>query len=130
MGSSVPSSYPSATYTSTSYSSPSYPTQVPSRELMAAQLKEKQAAEARKQENLRKAIDLKQMLDSLEKVNDEGRRASLLDSLCSVTDVLSLPEHPNPPGTKKGNLVVDLLKHQVVTHAQQLIWCFIHLLRV
>ena len=53
------------------------------------------------------------MLSNLEKVDDEGRRASLLDALCSVDDVLNLPVHPNPPGVASGDLVVDLLKHQV-----------------
>ncbi len=53
------------------------------------------------------------MLSSLEKVDDEGRRSSLLDTLCSTEDVLGLPEHPNPPGIASGELRVDLLKHQV-----------------
>lgn len=53
------------------------------------------------------------MLSNLEKVDDEGRRASLLDTLCSVDDILNLPVHPNPPGVASGDLVVDLLKHQV-----------------
>jgi hypothetical protein len=53
------------------------------------------------------------MLGNLEKVDDEGRRASLLDALCSVDDILKLPVHPNPPGVASGELVVNLLKHQV-----------------
>lgn len=69
----------------------------------------------RKQEDaLRKATELKQMLNSLEKVDDEGRRSSLLDTLCSKEDILNLPLHPNPPGLKNGDLQVDLLKHQVL----------------
>ena len=48
----------------------------------------------------------------MEKVDNEGRRTSLLDTLCSVEDALDLPEHPTPPG-KDGDLKVDLLKHQV-----------------
>lgn len=67
----------------------------------------------KQQENLRKTAELKQMIDGLEKVNDEARRGSLLDNLYSTEDVLSLPVHPDPPGIKKGNLKVDLLKHQV-----------------
>jgi SWI/SNF-related matrix-associated actin-dependent regulator of chromatin subfamily A3 len=67
----------------------------------------------KQQEALQKAAELKQMLSNLEKVDDEGRRTSLLDSLCSTGDILNLSVHPDPPGTKNGNLVVDLLKHQV-----------------
>jgi SWI/SNF-related matrix-associated actin-dependent regulator of chromatin subfamily A3 len=70
-------------------------------------------AAAKQQEALQKAMELKQMLNNLEKVDDEGRRSSLLDTLCSTEDVLNLPLHPDPPGIKNGNLVVDLLKHQV-----------------
>ena len=67
----------------------------------------------KQQEALQKAAELKQMLNNLEKVDDEGRRTSLLDTLCSKDDILNLPLHPNPPGIKNGDLVVDLLKHQV-----------------
>lgn len=68
----------------------------------------------KQQDAFRKAQELKQMLNNLEKVDDEGRRASLLDTLCSVDDVLSLPVHPSPPGIASGELKVDLLKHQVL----------------
>jgi SWI/SNF-related matrix-associated actin-dependent regulator of chromatin subfamily A3 len=69
---------------------------------------------ARKQlEALQKAAELRQMLNNLEKVDDEGRRSSMLDTLCSVDDVLNLPLHPSPPGILSGELTVDLLKHQV-----------------
>lgn len=64
------------------------------------------------QEALRKAAELSQMLNSLEKVDDEGRRASLLDTLCATEDVLSMPMHSTPPGISSGELTVDLLKHQ------------------
>jgi SWI/SNF-related matrix-associated actin-dependent regulator of chromatin subfamily A3 len=67
----------------------------------------------KQQEAFARAAELKQMLSNLEKVDDEGRRSSLLDTLCSTEDVLSLPEHPNPPGIASGELRVDLLKHQV-----------------
>ncbi|KAF7361792.1 DNA repair protein rad5 [Mycena venus] len=68
-------------------------------------------ANRKQQEALQKAADLKKMLSSLEHVDDEGRRSSLLDQLLSTDDILNLPVHPNPPG--KGNgLVVNLLKHQ------------------
>lgn len=69
---------------------------------------------ARKQkESLQKAAELKVMLNNLEKVDDESRRSSLLDTLCSVDDILELPLHPNPPGIENGQLKVNLLKHQV-----------------
>ncbi|KAK1224593.1 hypothetical protein PQX77_012488 [Marasmius sp. AFHP31] len=73
----------------------------------------------KQQEALRKAAELREMLNTLEKVNDEGRRASLLDSLCSVDDVLALPVHEDAPGPSKGDLTVELLKHQ----KQGLQWC-------
>jgi SWI/SNF-related matrix-associated actin-dependent regulator of chromatin subfamily A3 len=79
----------------------------------SAQSKAQQETIRKQQEALQKAAELKQMLSSLEKVDDEGRRASLLDTLCSVDDILKLPVHPNPPGVATGDLVVDLLKHQV-----------------
>jgi SWI/SNF-related matrix-associated actin-dependent regulator of chromatin subfamily A3 len=72
-------------------------------------------ANRKQQEALEKAADLKKMLGSLEHVDDEERRSSLLDQLLSTDDILNLPVHPNPPG--KGNgLVVDLLKHQVCSN--------------
>jgi hypothetical protein len=52
------------------------------------------------------------MLNNLEKVDDESRRTSLLDTLCSTEDVLNMPLHQNPPGRASGELRVDLLKHQ------------------
>ncbi|KAF8893981.1 SNF2 family N-terminal domain-containing protein [Infundibulicybe gibba] len=70
-------------------------------------------------EALQKAAELKQLLNNSEKINDGERRDSLLDSLCSVDDILALPTHPDPPGIKNGNLRVDLLKHQ----SQALQWC-------
>jgi hypothetical protein len=73
---------------------------------------QKEAA-VKQQEAFQKAAELKQMLNNLEKVDDDGRRSSLLDTLCSTDDILNLPLHPDPPGIKNGNLVVDLLKHQV-----------------
>lgn len=71
------------------------------------------AAQKKLAEGMKKAAELRQILDNLEKVNDEGRRANLLDQLLSTDDVLMLPEHPNPPGIDAGNLAVNLLKHQV-----------------
>ena len=67
----------------------------------------------KQQEDFTRTAELKQMLSTLEKVDDEGRRSSLLDTLCSTEDVLGLPEHPNPPGIASGELRVDLLRHQV-----------------
>jgi SWI/SNF-related matrix-associated actin-dependent regulator of chromatin subfamily A3 len=72
-----------------------------------------QEAAERQQDALQKAAELRQMLSTLEKVDDDGRRSSLLDTLCSKDDILNLPLHPNPPGLKNGDLRVDLLKHQV-----------------
>jgi SWI/SNF-related matrix-associated actin-dependent regulator of chromatin subfamily A3 len=74
-----------------------------------------QSAEAlrKQQEAFARAAELRQMLSNLEKVDDEGRRVSLLDTMCSTEDVLGLPEHPNPPGIASGELRVDLLRHQV-----------------
>ncbi|KAJ7594405.1 SNF2 family N-terminal domain-containing protein [Mycena floridula] len=77
------------------------------------------AAVKKQQEALAKAAELKQMLSGLEKVDDEGRRSSLLDTLCSTDDVLNLPVHPNPPGLENEQLLVDLMKHQ----KQGLLWC-------
>lgn len=75
---------------------------------------EAQQEEIRKQhEAFMRAAELKQMLNGLERVDDEDRRASLLDTLCPTVDILNLPVHPNPPGIASGELVVDLLKHQV-----------------
>jgi SWI/SNF-related matrix-associated actin-dependent regulator of chromatin subfamily A3 len=67
----------------------------------------------KQQEEFARAAELRQMLSNLEKVDDEGRRTSLLDTLCSTEDVFNLPEHPNPPGIASGELRVDLLRHQV-----------------
>ncbi|KAF9263265.1 hypothetical protein L218DRAFT_927698 [Marasmius fiardii PR-910] len=79
-----------------------------------------QTEKIRKQQDaLHKAAELRDMLNTLEKVNDEGRRSSLLDVLCRVDDVLVLPEPDDPPGLKKGNMMVDLMKHQ----KQGLQWC-------
>jgi hypothetical protein len=71
-----------------------------------------EAAQKKLAEDMRKSVELRQILNNLEKVNDEGRRANLLDQLLSTEDVLTLPEHPNPPGVDAGNLTVNLLKHQ------------------
>lgn len=80
----------------------------------AGQTHAQQEAARKQQEALQKAAELRQMLSTLEKVDDEGRRGSLLDTLCSTDDILNLPLHPNPPGIKNGDLKVDLLKHQVM----------------
>ena len=80
-----------------------------------------QEAIRKQQDNLRKAAELKQMLSNLEKVDDEGRRSSLLDTLCLNEDILNLPLHPNPPGLKNGNLQVDLLKHQVLSNFDHIV---------
>ncbi|KAI0298566.1 SNF2 family N-terminal domain-containing protein [Russula brevipes] len=83
-----------------------------------------QSSEAlrKQQEEFARAAELRQMLANLEKVDDEGRRGSLLDTLCSTEDILNLPEHPSPPGIASGELRVDLLKHQ----KQALQWAIEH----
>ncbi|EMD31673.1 hypothetical protein CERSUDRAFT_88802 [Gelatoporia subvermispora B] len=87
-----------------------------------AALAAQEAARRQQQEAMQRAVELRQMLTGLEKVDDEGRRSSLLDTLCAVQDVLGLPLHPSPPGTQSGELKVDLLKHQ----SQALKWCIDH----
>ncbi|THH29944.1 hypothetical protein EUX98_g4232 [Antrodiella citrinella] len=76
-------------------------------------------AARKQQEAFDKAAELRQLLNNLDKVDDEGRRSSLLDTLCSTDDILALPIHPSPPGKENGDLKVDLLKHQ----SQALQWC-------
>ncbi|KAI5123845.1 hypothetical protein M0805_005664 [Coniferiporia weirii] len=90
--------------------------------LTAEQTRKLQAQQAAQADALRKAAELKSMLNNLEKVDDESRRTSLLDTLCSTEDVLNLPVHPNPPGVATGDLMVNLLKHQ----SQALQWCIDH----
>ena len=60
-----------------------------------------------------KAEELKNVLKRFESVDDESRRASLLDSLCSKEDILTLPLPESPPGKANGLLRTDLMKHQV-----------------
>ncbi|KDR75774.1 hypothetical protein GALMADRAFT_248461 [Galerina marginata CBS 339.88] len=84
-----------------------------------AQTAAQQEAIRKQQESVRKAAELRNMINNLEKVDDEGRRGSLLDTLCSTDDVLNMPAHPSPPGVASGELTVDLLKHQL----QALQWC-------
>jgi SWI/SNF-related matrix-associated actin-dependent regulator of chromatin subfamily A3 len=67
----------------------------------------------KRQEEFARAAELRETLANLEKVDDEGRRSSLLDTLCSTEDILNLPEHPSPPSIGSGELRVDLLRHQV-----------------
>ncbi|GJJ06235.1 hypothetical protein Clacol_000425 [Clathrus columnatus] len=83
------------------------------------------AAQQRTATDLQKAADLRLLLSSLEKVDDEGRRASLLDIVCPTEDILNMPTHPNPPSVAGGQLKVDLLRHQVHFPAlsQALKWC-------
>jgi SWI/SNF-related matrix-associated actin-dependent regulator of chromatin subfamily A3 len=96
-------------YTSYAPQSSGYGTHVPSAPSAEALRKQ--------QEEFVRNAELRQILANLEQVNDEGRRTSLLDTLCSTEDVLNLPEHPNPPGIASGELRVDLLKHQVCDYS-------------
>ncbi|KAF9470596.1 hypothetical protein BDN70DRAFT_888939 [Pholiota conissans] len=111
---------------STSAKKVATPVPPPSRAVLASQqttssanARAQQEAAQKYQESLRKAAELRQILNSLEKVEDEGRRSSLLDTLCSTEDVLNMPVHESPPGIASGELTVDLLKHQL----QALRWC-------
>ncbi len=92
---------------------PSSTQQVRAIGMTAEQAKRLQEQQRKQQEAFAKAAELRQMLNNLEKVDDESRRSSLLDTLCSVDDVLNLPVHPQPPSIATGELRVNLLKHQV-----------------
>lgn len=85
------------------------------KKLTPQQLAAQQAALKKQAEDMARAQELRQILNNLEKVDDQGRRSSLLDMLCPTDDLLALPEHPNPPGLAAGDLKVNLLKHQVRT---------------
>jgi len=82
--------------------------------LSAAERSKQEAARQQREEELRKASELNNMLKTLEKKDDDERRSSLLDTVCSVEDILNLPEYPSPPGIQTGDLKVDLLRHQVL----------------
>jgi len=81
-------------------------------QIIPSQATARTEAARKQQEALQKAAELRQTLNSLEKVDDEGRRASLLDTLCATEDVLSMPVYATPPGISSGELTVDLMKHQ------------------
>uniref|UniRef100_A0A0W0FH49 Uncharacterized protein n=1 Tax=Moniliophthora roreri TaxID=221103 RepID=A0A0W0FH49_MONRR len=98
---------------------PAYNSYNTSRAAPSLQTPEQIERARKQQEALRKAAELKEMLNSLERVDDEGRRSSLLDTVCSSEDVLELPLHSSPPSIESGDLKVDLLKHQ----KQGLQWC-------
>ncbi|KIM40208.1 hypothetical protein M413DRAFT_28716 [Hebeloma cylindrosporum] len=89
-----------------SYSAP-FPSSSQSSSVQTAAQKE---AIRKQQEALHKAAELRQMLNNLEKVDDESRRTSLLDTLCSTDDVLNLPVHQNPPGRASGELTLQALQ--------------------
>ncbi|EJD03150.1 uncharacterized protein FOMMEDRAFT_108290 [Fomitiporia mediterranea MF3/22] len=90
--------------------------------LSPEEIQKLQAQQAELIEASRKAAELNSIISSLEKVDDENRRNSLLDKLCSEEDAIELPAHPTPPGLNAGDLLVDLLKHQ----SQGLQWCINH----
>ncbi|KAI0093185.1 SNF2 family N-terminal domain-containing protein [Irpex rosettiformis] len=94
-----------------SQAGPSYSQRPTAPRLSAAQVAAQQEAQRKQAEAIAKAYELRQILDNLAKVDNEGRRTSLLDTLCSVDDALDLPDHPSPPG-KDDDLKVELLKHQ------------------
>ncbi|KAH8119200.1 SNF2 family N-terminal domain-containing protein [Phellopilus nigrolimitatus] len=105
--------------TSQSSAAPTPSQAINQRGMTAEQKRKLQVQQVAQADAMRKAAELKTMLNNLEKVDDESRRTSLLDTLCSTEDVLNLPVHPCPPGIATGDLVVDLLKHQ----SQALQWC-------
>ncbi|KAF9650574.1 hypothetical protein BDM02DRAFT_3164771 [Thelephora ganbajun] len=111
--------HPTPAYTSyhDPYSTPY--NSVPHKPYAPALTPAQEAAQKKLVEDMKKAAELREVLDNLQKIDDEGRRASLLDQLLSTGDVLTLPEYPNPPGIDAGNLTVNLLKHQ----KQALLWC-------
>ncbi|KIK67294.1 hypothetical protein GYMLUDRAFT_191953 [Collybiopsis luxurians FD-317 M1] len=76
----------------------------------------------KQQETLQRAAELREMTSKLERVDDEGRRSSLLDTVCASEDILALPVYSKPPSIATGELSVDLLKHQL----QGLQWCLDH----
>ncbi|TFY66346.1 hypothetical protein EVG20_g4743 [Dentipellis fragilis] len=115
-GSRMPSAYSGSAYGAGAYAAG--PSASQARGMTQAQIE----VARKQQESFAKAAELRQILNSLEKVDDEGRRSSLLDTLCSTEDVLSLPLYPNPPSIESGELRVNLLKHQ----AQALQWCIDH----
>lgn len=98
-------------YSAPPLSTPSYAGSSRQRRVDPAQTAAQLEAARKRQEEFQKAADLKKMLNSLESVDDDERRSSLLDQLLATDDILALPVHSNPPGVGNG-LVVDLLKHQ------------------
>lgn len=80
----------------------------------------KQAAQAAKSTEAQKSAELAQLLQGIEKVDDDKRRSAVLDVVCSVEDILELPLYPDPPSIESGELNVNLLKHQV-RHLQRLL---------
>ncbi|KDQ28039.1 hypothetical protein PLEOSDRAFT_1042220, partial [Pleurotus ostreatus PC15] len=82
----------------------------------------KQAAQAAKNTEAQKSAELAQLLQGIEKVDDDKRRSAVLDVVCSVEDILELPLYPSPPSIESGELYVNLLKHQ----SQGLLWCLQH----
>lgn len=73
----------------------------------------KQGAQGAKSTEAQKSAELAQLLQGIEKVDDDKRRSAVLDVVCSVEDILELPLYPDPPSIESGELNVNLLKHQV-----------------
>lgn len=74
---------------------------------------DRQAKLAAERVALQKAEDLRKIIKSFETVDDDMRRGSLLDSLCSTDDILNLPLQENPPSVASGDLGTNLMKHQL-----------------
>ncbi|KAF9518097.1 hypothetical protein BS47DRAFT_1359131 [Hydnum rufescens UP504] len=111
------SSQPSTSYGSTNAYGPYGTT---SQKDQAAKLDaERRAKLAAERLAYKKAEELKAVIKSFETVDDETRRSSLLDTLCSNEDILNLPLHESPPSIASGELTTNLMKHQI----QALQWC-------
>lgn len=116
--------------TNTRISAPSHPQSIASRPTKNSQVSthrsspacgrtERQLNQLEQNQAIPNANELQQILDKLNAVNDTDRSESLLDLVCNKDDILDLPVYGDPPGIQKGNLKVDLLKHQL----QALQWC-------
>ncbi|KAF5393242.1 hypothetical protein D9757_000687 [Collybiopsis confluens] len=64
----------------------------------------------KQQESLNRAAELREVMNSFERVSDEGRRSSLLDAICSSEDILKLPVFSIPPGITTNELTSQALK--------------------
>lgn len=78
----------------------------------SAALAEQRARQEAQRQAYMKAEELKNIIKSFETVDDDSRRSSLLDSLCSNEDILNLPLEENPPSKETKEMRTNLMKHQ------------------